>query len=517
MIINAIRFFYLFFLYFSNASTILSIYPLLYILIKSTNVEIEWYHFGLTFSVYEIGKLLSINLWGRIFNYKSKIFNIFISLFFIFILNISFCFVSKLYHILIIRFLLGFSNYIGQYFKSIYIQMGFRKNKTITIFFISIISSAISLFLPSIIFYFNLGDEILNIKNIKMKNIKLTYASLALGNLLAIFFGAILICKNKLKIDTGFLQMNSSEKQENSIEAGIKTPKTNIVEIDNKSKSKIIKSNNPTFDTNINIINQNKVSNDTDTGINKSEKSDNNNINDIDKKNNIYNNYKSKRNDLYIKSKEIQFCLVQTIINLLDGLSLIWTLIILYIQFQEKCFTISIYLSVIKVLGEIIIFPINDAITKNSNILLPSSLNLILKKIRIINIFLLLISICISQLIFSIYYYFIYNNILMMVLFLPLLIRTVLNGVSTQLFKIYNDKFFKQNNAKTERLKIYNQYFGSLSKAIIYIIGSFSLMMIKIIINKNNIVEIIISLIYFHLIPLVFNIILLISYFRYFN
>ena len=515
MVINIIRFLFLFFLYFSNASTILSIYPILYILIKFTEDEIKWYYFGLAFSVYEIGKLISIPLWGRMFNNKSKMINIFISLFFIFLLNISFCFISKLFHILIIRFLLGFSNYIGQYFKSIYIQMGFKKNKTIIIFFISIINTAIALFLPSIIIDFDLGNKIFNVKNIHMKNIKLTYGCIALSNLLAIFFGAILICKNKHRIETGFYQMNSSEKPENSIESGIKTPKTNIVEIGNKSRSKIIKSNNPTFDTNINIIPQNKISNDTDAGINKSEKSDNNNINDIDKKNNIYNIYKN--NDLYIKSKEIQFCLVQTLINLLDGLSLIWTLIILYIQFQIKCFTISLYISIIKILGEIIIFPINDAITKNSTILLPSSLNLILKKLRIINIFLLLISVCVSQIIFSLYYYSKYNNILMIILFLPLFIRTVLNGISTQLFKIYNDKFFKQNNVKAKRLKLYNQYSGSLSKAIIYIIGSFSLVMIEIIISKNNIIEIIIFLIYFHLIPLLFYIILIIAYFRYFN
>ena len=86
--------------------------------------------------------------------------------------------------------------------------MGFKKNKTIIIFFISIINTAIALFLPSIIIDFDLGNKIFNVKNIHMKNIKLTYGCIALSNLLAIFFGAILICKNKHRIETGFYQIS---------------------------------------------------------------------------------------------------------------------------------------------------------------------------------------------------------------------------------------------------------------------------------------------------------------------
>ena len=75
--------------------------------------------------------------------------------------------------------------------------------------------------------------------------------------------------------------------------------------------------------------------------------------------------------------KEKEFCFIQIVINLIDGLSLIWTLIILYEQFHEKCLKISLFLSILKIFGEMILFPINRAITKNSSILLPSSLILV--------------------------------------------------------------------------------------------------------------------------------------------
>ena len=80
MIINIVRFLFLFCLYFSNASTILSIYPILFYLIKYTTDISHWYYFGLVFSIYEIGKFFSIYLWERLSNKKSNICLILISL-----------------------------------------------------------------------------------------------------------------------------------------------------------------------------------------------------------------------------------------------------------------------------------------------------------------------------------------------------------------------------------------------------------------------------------------------------
>lgn len=509
--INILRILFLFFLYFSNISTILSIYPILYNLIKYTTNTDNWYYFGIIFSIYEIGKLFGIPLWDRLSNNKSNILLILISLFLISILNISFCFVSQLYQIILIRFLFGFFNYTGIVFKNIYIQMGFKKNNKMIIFLISIISSALALFLPSITIYFNLGEKIIKIKNIKLKNIKLIYICLASSNLLGMIFCGILLCKNKLKINTGFYQMNSAEKSEVSVDRPIKSQKnTNIVDIDNNN----IKGDNHISDTNINIMNQNKISNDTDMGINKSEKSsDSKNY-----KNNDINNIEinqSTRRIKFIKIKEIHFCFIQTLINIIDGLNLIWTLIILYYKFQEKCLTVSLYISILKIFGEMILFPINRSITKNSSILLPSSLIMVLKKMRIINIILLITSICTSQIIFSLFYYTKYNTMIMILLFIILLIKTILGGVFGQLYKIYNNKYFKQNNIKNTKSKKYNQYFGSIGRGIIHMLGSFGLLIIEMINKKNNTEEIIVSLIYLHMIPQLLYIILLIAFFKF--
>lgn len=516
MIINIFCFLFLFFLYFSNVSSILSIYPILFNLIKYTSNEFQWYYFGITLALYELGKFFSISFWKRLSKIKSKIFLVLISLVLILILNLSFCFISKLFHILILRFLLGFFNHTGAHYKSIYIQMGFKKNITINIFLITIISSSIALFLPSIIIHFNLGEKILktNLSFIKFKNIMIIYICFAISNLLAIIFCVILINKKKIEMKSRFYQMANIEKTENSIEEEIK--QSNIIENDQKSKSKIIKVNNPNIDTNINIINQNKVINDSDNPNIKSEKSSDNKNYSIDeslKKNNIYNN--NRKYKIFIKSKEIQFCFIHTLIVILDNLSMIWTLIILYYQFQDKCLTISIYLSILKIFGEIILFPINGSITKKYSGLWISNQNIILNKMKIINIFLLIVSISISQLIFSIYYYQKYEKILTMILFGPLLIRTILGGILTQLYKIYNTKYLKQNNVNEKELKIYNQYSGSITKSIIYILGSFGILIIELLINKSNTSEIIFCLIYFQLIPQIIYIILFIAIVKY--
>ena len=516
--INIIRILFLFFLYFSNVSTILSIYPILYYLIKHTKDNYQWYYFALVFSLYELGKFFGIPLWDKISNNKSNILLILISLFLISILNISFCFVSELIHIITIRFLLGFCNHTGTFFKNIYIQMGFKKNNKIIIFLISIICTTLALFLPSIIIYFNLGEKIIKIKGITMKNVMFTFLLLVICNILTIIFCVVLISKNKLRIKSGFYQMNTTEKGENSIEGPIKPPKK-FTDNEQRSNNKIIKKIHPNSDTNINIINQNKFMNETDSGFNKDSKSENKiedgknygvGLQNLQTKGqNIFNN---NMNNIPIQQKEINFFIIQIIINIIDGLNIIWTLVILYEQFKDQCLLISIYISSMKLIEEIILFPINRSITKNSSKLFYSpDFKSISKKMIIISLFLLFFSICISQLIFSIYYYIDMNKLLFSFLLILILIRNIICGVFTQYYKIYNNKFYKKNDIKSNKLKKYNKYFGSLSKAIMYAIGSFAIMVIQILKITKIKEEILISLFYFHMMPEVMYIVLFVA------
>jgi hypothetical protein len=312
--------------------------------------------------------------------------------------------------------------------------------------------------------------------------------------------------------------MNITEKGENSIEGPIKPPK-NFAENEQRSNNKIIKVKHPTSDTNINIINQNKFMNETDSGFNKDSKSDNkiedgknNGVGSLQnyptKGQNIFNN----TNNIPIQQKEINFFIIQIIINIIDGLNIIWTLVILYDQFKDRCLLISIYISSIKLIEEIILFPINQFITRQSSKLFYSpDFKSISKKMVIISIFLFVFAICISQLIFSIYYHFKINEILFRLFLFSILLRNILSGVFTQYYKIYNNKFYKKNDIKSNKLKKYNQYFGSISKAIMYAVGSFAIMVIQIIKISKIKEEIFFSLFYFHIMPEAMYVVLLVA------
>ena len=513
---NIIRALFLFFLYLSNAFTILSVYPISYYLIENTSRENKWYFFGLIFSIYEIGKFCGISVWDSALKKNSKLFLVLISLFSLALLNIAFGFVTEFYHILILRFCMGFSNITGTFFRDIYIQVGFRKNNKINLLVLSIICTTISLFFPSLIIYFNIGNKLLNFKIIKLKNILTMQLCLAICNLLPIFFCFILICKNKLKIEQKFYQLSNVVKTESSVEKYFGTPKNNFAETEPKSKSKDIKVNTIS-DSNIQISIQKNIN--KENGDNNDKKiSDNKGLNNLEKKesnigvnveqiNNINNNYDKK--SIQIKNKECQLCLILTLINMAEGLSLIWTLIILYYEFKQNCLRISIYISFLKLLGEILLFPINEKIMRYSSSLIPLDFKPIAFKMKFFIILSLVVSIIISSNIFFIYYETKYKNTLIIILFVFLLFKNILSGIFTQYYKIYNNLFFKKNNIKSKQLKKYNQYFGSLGKAIIYFVGAFGLYIINMLnIHLNN-KKILIASIYWQSIPELIYLILL--------
>jgi hypothetical protein len=227
------------------------------------------------------------------------------SLFLLALCNISFSLVVQFYQIIIFRFIFGFSNIIGTFFKDIYNKIGFRKNNTIIILSISMICTTISLFFPSIIIYFNVGEKLLNFQIIKFKNTMFIYLCLAISNLLPIIFGYILILKNKLKVEQAFVPMPNVEKTENSVEKSLGTQKNNFIETEQKSHSKVIKVNNPIYDSKIQISLQKNINNENEAVANKDRKnSDNKNFNNIERKeddvpnveqiNNINNSYNLK-------------------------------------------------------------------------------------------------------------------------------------------------------------------------------------------------------------------------------
>ena len=103
------------------------------------------------------------------------------------------------------------------------------------------------------------------------------------------------------------------------------------------------------------------------------------------------------------------------------------------------------------------------------------------------------------------------NKLLFRIFLILILLRNILSGVFTQYYKIYNNKFYKKNDIKSNKLKKYNKYFGSLSKAIMYAIGSFAIMVIQILKITKIKEEILISLFYFHMMPEVMYIVLFVA------
>ena len=452
MLYNILRFLFLFFLYFSNASTILSIYPISYYLIDETTRENKWYYYGLIFSIYELGKFSGISIWEYLYRKHSNLILVLISLLFLGLLNISFGFANELYQILFLRFLFGLSNITGIYFRDIFIQIGFRRNNKLIILLISIISTSISLFFPSIIIYFNIGEKLISFRMIKLKNIMIIYFCLAASNLLPIIFCYILIFKNKLKVEQKFYQIQNIEKTENSVEKSLGAQKNNFIETEQKSHSKVMKIN-PISDSNIEISIQKNANIENESGAKKERKnSENKNFNNLERKendgsmnieqiNNINNNLYLK--DTLIENKEYQLCFIQTFLNMVDSLSLIWSLIVLYNQFKQNCLTIAIYISLIKLLGEILLFPINERIMRNSSLIISLDYKSISNQMKQKTFISLILSICISQNILFIYYYSDFSYVLIVLLFIILLIKTILSGIFTQYYKIYNNLYYK--------------------------------------------------------------------------
>ena len=514
-----IKLIFLSFLYFSNISTAIFIYPLIYVILESNNAQIKWYNFGIIFSVYEIGKFFGLFLWDFSSHKFSNIILVIISLSFIFILNISYIFSFNIYHVFIIRLLSGFFNNIGKYSKDIYIQLDLKEKLQSTIFFISIICTLISIFLPSIIIQiiFNKNDSINN-NNIKqIFHITLIFSII---NILTIILSLILINNKTLKYRktlNNFIQMNSRlEKLEYSRnKENTKIPQStaeynkssDIKYTKKKIKLKISKDNkykeNQNSGLNTNNYYGEKMTSNRYIIINKKEEDSK-----MDKRNslNLFSrsknnetgskvinqppdlkiNQNNQNNSKIIKSgKKIKYCFIYSINEINDCLSLIWTLIILHIEFEGNCLHISLVYAIIRLLGEIISFPINTIIIKNTTYYSQYQIKKNISKfIFIMNILLLFITIIFN--LFTFFYYFYWTNkIFLYMIFFVVLIRNISSIIIIQLFKIYLAKDFNVQSNNMILLRKYKQYSAYLVKTIFFLIGSYGYNLIYNVSNNN--------------------------------
>jgi len=544
-----VKLIFLFLIYCSNVSTAIFIYPIIYLIFGVNNEPLEWYYFGIIFSVYELGKFFGLFMWDFLFHKFSNIILIISSLLFICILNISYILSFNIYHILIIRFLSGFFNNIGKNSKDIYIQLGFKERLQLIIFFISIFSTLISLILPSLI-----SLKIMNTKeddNYIKKIYQITFI-FALINILSIIISLILIFNKILKIKN-FMRMNNNfEKLEYSRNIGNKnnkkTPQSTIEynrsrDLKHSKKMINIKSKDITIDNqnsrrNINYYYGEKMTSNRCDVINKKEddskfgkrgslnlfaKSKNSEtggkeiIQPIDfklsyKKKNKLNNSENIKNN-----KKSKYIFIHILSEISDILTLIWTLIILHIEYDGNCLYIAFVYACIRLLGDIISFPINTIIIKNISYYTQHRLKHILKNIIIMSISLFFVTIISNIFLFMYYYYFIKNKIILFVLFFTILIRNIFSIINIQLLKIYSAKDFNIHSNNMILLRTYKNYSGCIVKTIIFLIGSYGYYLIynisfKIIPSKIFIeFSKLIFIIYFIVFPAVINIILIIG------
>jgi hypothetical protein len=217
-------------------------------------------------------------------------------------------------------------------------------------------------------------------------------------------------------------------------------------------------------------------------------------------------------------NKKNKYIFAYTIIEIADTLNLIWTLIILYIEYNGKCLHISFVYSCLRLSGEIISFPINSVIIKYLSNYTQFQLKNLSKQIMIMNIIFFLGTI-IANIIMFLYYFFFTNIIILLLLFSSILIRKIFSIINIQLFKIYSTKDFNIQSNNMTLLNKNKQYTGTFAKSIIFLIGSYGYYLIYNIsfnlnqISNTNIIKFskIIFIIYFIIIPAIINIILIIG------
>lgn len=539
---RVVKFIFMLLLYCSNISTAIFIYPIIYFMFDVNDDILKWYHFGIILAAYETGKFFGLFLWDLFSRKFSNVILIIVSLSFICILNLSYIFASNIFHILILRFFSGYFNNIGKFSKQIYIQLGIKEGIQFIIFIISIICTLISLFLPSFISQKIIGKNKLNKRHIEEIYQITLYFSII--NFLSIVMCLVLVCNKILRIrrkyKTFIQASNNLEKLEYSsrnmkAEVNLKTKQSTNRSREIKHSKKYIKMKE-------NIDNQNsgrvinsygeKVTSNRYDRINKKEEESKlgkrGSINLFDRSKNsetggkyispaknIKINYNIKNrltiSDQYNKNKIIKYTFIHILTEISDTLSLIWILIILHIEYHGNCLIISSIYAFIRLLGEIISFPINTIIIKNISSYSQNQFKNFLKNIIIMSVLLFFISI-ISNSSLLVYYKYFKNKIMLFILYSSVVFKNIFTIINIQLIKIFSAKDFHVHSINMISLGKHKQYFGSLSKAIIFIVGSYGHYLINDNQNISNKYQNILFILYFIVFPAIIKFLLILAY-----
>ena len=518
-----IKVLFLIFLYFSNASTIISIYPILHLILKNSGAIPDdiWLYFGIILSVYELGRYIGHFIWDSLSPKNSHIFLILISLMILTILNILFGFTQKLLFIIILRLLQGISNNIAKFSREVYIQLGFKENLQYIIFVVSIICTSFAIIIPSVVIETKLNKILYiffnKIFRIKYNNTNIllgSYLIIVLANILCIIFGFLLIHKKIFqisKIRNNFYAVSYPDREQstnaNLDNVNIKDGKIILTD---KNQNNLKKSGNShMISLNKNILAESSPSFNQDGESSKNQGdtteskeiqiTNSNNINSL--KGNYFNENNFK--------KEYYYNMIHIFIEAGDAMTLAWSLIILYIQFNDNCLFISISYVLLKLIAEFVLFPINIYIIKKTR---NFERNKILKSMVKINCFLSIMTLLAGGGI-GIWYknkFKFFNFILLFVIFM---MRNILSSIIVQLYKVFTAVDLYIYSIRMVKLRKLNQYNGSLAKVLLLVIGGFGYYYLteypK---NVEKMTVLWVFLFYFMVMPEIFCLLLLFSF-----
>ena len=478
-----IKVLFLIFLYYSNASTIISIYPILHIILKNSGTLQDgvWIYLGMMLSVYELGKFIGHFIWGSFSPKNSHIFLILISLMILTILNLLFGFTQKLIFLIIFRLLQGISNNISKFSREVYIQLGFKENLQYIIFVVSIISTSLAIIIPSVVIETKLNkilyvffNKIFRIKYNQTNILLGSYLAIVLSNMLCIIFGFILTAKKVFqisKIRNNFYAISYPDREQ-STNANVENQnmKDRKIILTDKNQDSIKKpGNSHIISLHKNILGESSPSfNAEKDGESSKTQGDTLDTKDIpitstNMTNSVRINYFSDKGF----KKEYYYNMIHILIEAGDAMALIWSLIILYIQFNDNCLFISLSYVSLKLVAEVVLFPINMLIIKKTQ---NFEINKILSSMIKINSCLSIMTLLTGGGI-GIWYKYKLNFYTFILLYTFFLARNILSSIIVQFYKVFTALDLYVHSIRMVKLRKLNQYNGSLVKVLFFIIG----------------------------------------------
>ena len=481
--LKLIKILFLIFLYFSNASTIITIYPILHIIIlnSGTSQNDMWIYLGLMLSVYELGRYIGHFIWDSLSPKNSHAFLILISLMILTILNLLFGFTQKLVFIIILRLSQGISNNIAKFSREVYIQLGFKENLQYIIFVVSITCTSLAIIIPSLVIETKFNRVLYvffnKIFRIKYNNTNIllgSYLILVLANILCIIFGFILIHKKVFqisKVRNNFYSINQEREQSTNTNVENPNMKDGKIILTDKNQDNIKKKEKSNMiSLHKNILGESSPSFNADKD-GESSKTQGDTIIEtkeisITTSNNV-NPLKVSYFNENVYKKEYYYNMIHIFIEAGDTMTLSWSLIILYIQFNDNCSLISLSYVLLKLIAEIVLFPINIYIIKKTQNI---GMNKILSSMVKINGFLSIMTLLTGGGI-GFWYKNKFNILYFILVFVLFLMRNILSSIIVQLYKVFVAVDLYIYSIRMAKLRKLNQYNGSLAKVLFLVVG----------------------------------------------